>query len=530
MFLLLACTSADLATLDAKLQAAWEDSSALDSGLGTWSTISSGAPVADAGEDQEVDLGQLASLDGSGSSDPDEDKVTWAWTLSSVPADSALTDADLGNADNAMCWFTGDVLGDFELQMTVSDATDSASDNVVVTFVAPDNRLPMADAGTDATGTVGDTLSFDASGSSDPDGDDLVYRWRFGLTPVESSLTSGDIEGRYTATPSFDSDAAGTYDLEVRAIDEGGFSADLAQAVVSAAPNSPPVPDTAGSPSRVAFTDYVQMQGVHSWDPDDDTLSFEWSFVAVPTGSVLTDTDWDSGSTDHGSFAPDAPGLFRIQLTVDDGTDSAAAVVGVEVKAPTADNPPFIDLAYDPGAAVGDTVSLDASASYDPEGETLSWRWSFAGVPAASALTDVDISGRSTDSVTFVPDEAGTYELKVVASDAGNRRSASPEVIVDVDPEDTAPVADAAADQAVPLGSEVYADGSGSYDPEGGALTYQWSLSSLPSDSGLTAADLAKPKSPVATFEPDVAGDYVLRLVIDDGTYGDADTVTFTVE
>lgn len=530
MLLLLACTNQDLATLDARLVAAGIDSSQLDSGFGAWSPISADAPTADAGADSEVDLGWNADFDGTASSDPDGDELSWEWTLSSVPATSSLTDADLVNSEEALGYFTPDVEGDFELQLSVSDGTSEASDTVVVTVVATtsSNTAPVAHAGMGTSGSVGDTLSFDASSSYDPDADDVSYRWRFAVVPNGSDRTSGDIEGRYTETPSFVADVGGTFQLEVRVMDDSTFSTDTTTAVISTPANGVPVPDTTGSPTRVGYSWYVNMRAEKSSDPDGDALDYSWSFLSVPSGSALVDADWDDADSDHGSFQPDVAGVYRTQVEVSDGTDSATAVVAVRMDASTADNPPMPELSVDADFELGDTVEADSSGSWDLEGATLSHRWAFSSLPSASALANADITDRRTDFASFVPDVAGTYELRLSVDDGVNISREVAELFV-AGPGGESPVADAAADQEVALGAAIYVDGSGSYDPEGESITTTWTFRSIPSSSSLTNSDITKPKSAVTNFSPDVAGDYVLRLVVDDGHHTDSDTVVFTV-
>jgi len=69
-----------------------------------------------------------------------------------------------------------------------------------------------------------------------------------------------------------------------------------------------------------------------------------------------------------------------------------------------------------------------------------------------------------------------------------------------------------------PVGTAVQLDGSDSVDPEGTALTYQWSLSA-PNDS---SARLTSSTSATATFVPDIAGTYVASLVVSDGAKASA--------
>ncbi len=79
----------------------------------------------------------------------------------------------------------------------------------------------------------------------------------------------------------------------------------------------------------------------------------------------------------------------------------------------------------------------------------------------------------------------------------------------------TKPVADAGADLAVSANLGVALDGSGSSDGDGDPLTYDWSFASMPTGSQ-SALDDATAEAP--SFTPDVAGDYVVELVVNDGT------------
>lgn len=88
------------------------------------------ALVANAGADLTADVGALVSLDGSASSDTDGDELTFAWSLTASPSGSAAT---LHGAETATPRFTPDAAGTYELELTVSDGTDSATDVVSVT-------------------------------------------------------------------------------------------------------------------------------------------------------------------------------------------------------------------------------------------------------------------------------------------------------------------------------------------------------------------------------------------------------------
>ena len=90
------------------------------------------APIADAGNNRTVVRGSSVTLDGSGSSDPDNDTLKYSWRQTSG------TTVTLSNANAAKANFTApSALGKYEFELTVSDRTRSATDSVVITVRAP---------------------------------------------------------------------------------------------------------------------------------------------------------------------------------------------------------------------------------------------------------------------------------------------------------------------------------------------------------------------------------------------------------
>ena len=98
------------------------------------------APVANAGADQSVNTGSSVSLDASASSDADNDTLSYDWAAITSPSGSA---AALDSTTTVSPTFTTDVAGSYTFQVTVSDGTDTATDEVAVT----------ASTATTATGT-----------------------------------------------------------------------------------------------------------------------------------------------------------------------------------------------------------------------------------------------------------------------------------------------------------------------------------------------------------------------------------------
>ncbi len=165
-------------------------------------------PVADAGANQPVQSGSSVMLDGSGSSDPDGDTITYSWTLDAPLGSSAALSA----ADTAMPSFTTDVDGEYVGTLIVNDGqVDSAPDTVNVTASAtpPVNRPPVAEAGPNQEVETGKLVTLDGGGSSDPDGDTITYSWSLEVPAGSSAQLSGattksatftaDVDGKYVA-------------------------------------------------------------------------------------------------------------------------------------------------------------------------------------------------------------------------------------------------------------------------------------------------------------------------------------------
>ncbi|MFC5412789.1 PKD domain-containing protein [Larkinella bovis] len=92
--------------------------------------------TANAGPDQEVQVGQTVKLDGSASTDSKGTPLTYQWTVASKPAKST---AAIASATTAKPTFVPDEVGDYELELTVSNANGTSKDKVklVATVAQP---------------------------------------------------------------------------------------------------------------------------------------------------------------------------------------------------------------------------------------------------------------------------------------------------------------------------------------------------------------------------------------------------------
>ncbi|MBU4263973.1 MAG: hypothetical protein KKC76_19125, partial [Proteobacteria bacterium] len=460
-------------------------------------------PVANAGTDQKIFVGDTATLDGTASYDVDGDPLTFKWSLLNVPPESAAT---LSDPSDPRPSFYVDKPGTYQLQLIVNDGSiDSDADNVTV---STENRRPTADAGEDRSAFVGDDVTLDGSGSSDVDGDLLSFRWSFITIPEDSTAILSETD-QVKAT--FTIDEPGNYVAQL-IVSDGSLDSE-ADSVTISTTNRNPIAN-AGQDQTVFVSDPVQLDGSGSTDPDGDTLTYSWSLTSKPEGSSAALSD---PSLQKPTFTADLPGTYVAQLIVNDGTlDSLADTVVVS----TENSKPVSNAGTDQSAYVGDTVTLDGSGSSDADGHALTFKWSFTSKPSESVAA---LSDPSAVNPTFLMDKAGTYVAQLIVNDG--TMDSDPDSVT-ISTLNNTPVASAGMDQVVLAGRTVSLNGSGSSDVDGNPLTYQWTLISRPSGS---ASALSNPATVAPSLTTDLAGDYVVQLIVNDGTENsDPDTVKIT--
>ena len=284
---------------------------------------------------------------------------------------------------------------------------------------------------------------------------------------------------------------------------------------VCAAPAANQAPVANAGPDQTVFVAAaVTLDGSGSSDVNGDTLTFSWAFTARPAGSAATLANPLAMAP---SFTVDVPGIYVLQLTVNDGTvDSTPDTVTIS----TMNSAPVADAGPGQTAFIGTAVTLDGSGSHDADGDGLTYSWAFTSRPAGSAAT---LSDPAAVAPGFTIDVPGSYVVTLVVHDGVS--GSAPDTVT-ISTTNSAPVAGAGPDQTVLVGTSVTLDGQGSHDADGNALTFQWALTSRP--AGSTAA-LSDPAAVSPTFTIDRPGLYVAQLVVRDGTVDSApDTVTIS--
>lgn len=448
-----------------------------------------------------VFVAQPMTLDGSASSDPDGNSLTWAWAVVTRPAGSS---AALQQAATSRAGFTPDRAGSYEVRLTVSDG--ALLDSRTATFTTT-NTPPVAAAGLPQTAAVGTTITLDGSRSFDVDGSALTYSWTVLSRPPSSGASPSDAAA---VMPTVFIDAPGNYLFQLVVRDTNGAASQPSTVPVGTV-NSPPVAD-AGPDQASSGGATVQLTGAASSDADGDALGYQWAFVERPAGSTAALAGADSVAP---SFVTDRSGTFRVRLTV---TDPSGAFSWDVVIVTTANSRPVANAGPDQTAYIGNTVQLDGTGSSDVDGDPLGYAWSFTSVPAGSTA---GLSAAGVATPTFVVDLPGAYVVQLLVSDGAGGTSVDAVVVTTAN---SRPTANAGPDQAAAPGRTITLDGRGSSDPDLDPITYAWALTTVPADS---AAALSDPTAAQPTFATDLVGTYVAQLIVHDGVLGSAaDTVT----
>lgn len=463
----------------------------------------------------EMPVKRSTTLDGSASTDVNGDALTHRWTLASRPAGSV---AELSATSGRTVDLTADVAGDYVVTLVVSDGKlDSAPASATV---RASNTAPVADAGLDRSARVGETAVLDGSRSSDANGDPLTYAWTLETRPGASAAVVVDASQPIARLVP---DVDGAYVLSLVVSD--GTLASVADrvtlTVAAVGANRAPVAD-AGADQNVPTGTTVTLDGSASADPDGNLISYAWTLDTRPGGSAATLAD---AASPRPSFVADRSGTYVASLVVNDGV-LASIADQVVVTVSSSNSAPAADAGPDQNVLVGATVELDGSASSDADGDLLTYAWSITSRPAGSSAQLTYVDGVADDPApTFVADLPGVYVVSLVVSD-GKAFSAAASITVNAAVGNVVPVANAGDDVSTVTGATTVLDGALSSDANGDPLTFAWRLVSRPAGS---QAVLVNPTAATPSLTADVAGSYVVELIVSDGQLTSApDSVVVT--
>ncbi len=254
-------------------------------------SFSNQPPIANAGSDQTVASGATVTLDGAGSSDPDDGIDSYAWKQIGTPT------VTLSNTASANPSFTAPQVSattSLTFQLTVTDKSGQSTTDTSMVTVNPaglptDNSPPVANAGLDLAVLPGTFNSLEGFYSSDPDDGIASYSWEQTGGPAVKLSDATAMDPIFQAP-----DTAATITFRLVVTDKGGLqSSDTCTVMVLSAdggvqPPVDPPPDTgnkppvanAGQDLTVRSGSSVKLSGADSTDPDDGIAAYQWRQIS----------------------------------------------------------------------------------------------------------------------------------------------------------------------------------------------------------------------------------------------------------
>jgi uncharacterized repeat protein (TIGR01451 family) len=411
-----------------------------------WTPADLAPPLADAGPNQTVKADSTVALDGSHSSDPDSgDTLSYAWTQTGRPS------VPLSGADTATPTFTAPAEATvLTFRLTVNDGTLSDSSSVIIT-VNPVSDLSIAKTDSpdpvEAAQTLTYTLAVSNQGPSTATNVEVTDTLPAGTSNVSTSgtdpsWTCNEVSGKVTCTrASLAVGAAPQIQIQVKAPNEGGSISNTAS--VSATEYYPvdvnnsetqatsvdPVADLSitktdgkamvDAGSAIAYTIVASNAGPSS------ALGAVFKDAAVSNLSVSSVTCSDALATGGavcptvsattvalmqgaaGIVIPTLPSGGSVTFTVTGTAGSETQLANTATLDPpsgttdptpasaidtdSVNRAPVANAGPDQSVSTGQPVTLDGSASTDPDsGDARTYKWEqTGGIPVSLSSTTV---------------------------------------------------------------------------------------------------------------------------------------------
>ena len=378
--------------------------------------------------------------------------------------------------------------GTYNVRLAVDDnsgttcSTDSAGKVITV------NTNPVANAGQDVNLCLeynqDYSVSFDASGSTDIDGDSLAYSWNFGDGTGDSGANVTHVypsRGEYVATLSVDD----------------GFGAGCSSHTdtVNVKLNKAPVA-MAGDNITTCVGSEVLFDGSSSIGEEGENLKYVWDFGDGATGTGA-----------KSAHVYQTGGTYKAVLTVDDLENTECSISSDSIIVSVNSKPSAIFSGANI-ACTGDEISFDASDTNDSDGDDLKYTWDFGDGTDAQGGTNV----------THAYNAGGVYSVRLTVDD--NRGTACSKDLAVMNVRiNTPPVADAGPNHVCCLNAVSDFDGSKSFDADGDTLSYKWNFGDGNTGEGAKVTHVYSKQ-----------GTYFVSLTVNDnsGTKCDSATDSFT--
>jgi hypothetical protein len=357
-------------------------------------------PVANAGTNHQASEGKTVTLDGSASLDPDGSVVAFLWTQSGLPG------VELADDSSSVTTFVAPAVNEpttLTFTLYVWDERGLRSADFDLVDVRVQTLLPAADAGPDQSVFSGVEVSLDGSGSSDAKGSIASHLW------LQKEGPAVQLSDDNAAKPSFIApfvDAPTTLTFELFVWNDRNLRCEQADSVRVLVRDGLPVANS-GAAQVASPGQTVTLDGSASTDPDGEIAAYLWLQVQGPTVALTDDNQMVAAFP-----MPQAPAgteiVFALYVWDNEGNrclNPAAARISVDAPLNSA---PVADAGSKQVVYRTQNVRLDGTKSNDPDGDTLTYRWT------QISGNNVSLSGINTATPTFTAPYAIFFKLKLV--------------------------------------------------------------------------------------------------------------------
>ena len=357
------------------------------------------APTANAGSNILAQEGNVITLNGAGSNDPEGQGLTYTWTQISGPT-VELTDAHATRPQFTAPELISNSLVRFEL--TVSDGTNVSTD-VVVVGIGADNDAPSVSAGQNRVVMHNQEVQLYAK-ANDPEGQGLTYKW------TQVSGPEVTLDGSNTENPTFSSpDAPDGAVMRFAVAVSDGNSTTFDTVSIVVAPNSGPAVQIDGN-QQAAAGETISLNA-SAVDIEGDGLTYQWTQLSGPSVSL------SSNNEPQLQFkAPSITGEAELtfQVDVSDGHRTTTTMVTVNVSGNEPVAAPRAEAPTPTIAAEPATTPLESTSDGARPGELIAG--TAFGAPAASATPAASTS--DSDRPTVEPVTLGEMTALTLGASA----------------------------------------------------------------------------------------------------------------
>lgn len=365
-----------------------------------------------------------------------------------------------------------------------SNTSEEAEEAFTVDVVFGNEQVDATFTATPESGTVPLEVEFDASESSDPDGEIVGYEWDL---DGDGSYDDGDeVTAEYTYTQ------YGTYEAKLRVTDNNG--------------------ETSTTTVEILVDEGLQPNGTIDVELEEDGTAyvgqsyyFDVSDASSPNGEIEKYAwDFGDGSTPTknktAKHTYEDAGTYTVTLTLTD-EEGETGETTLEIEVVTAESAPTVVITTDQSwsdeeettitGKVPFTVTFYGDESTDPDDNITNYEWDLDGDG------EVDEVGEGTE---YTYEETGTYKATLYIQDAaGSEVQGSITVVVESQGLN-ADITAATLTGEVPLA--VTFDASGSSYPEGEIVNYFWEFGD--GTTRYDTAEISYTYDEVGTFEAKV--------------------------